>query len=91
MPVADVRHLIVEGVSAYHDELWPYYDHRIWVDASMDVARERARRRDLRRGIYDRDLWDAWERSEISYRAKHRPHLTCDIVYDNGLDRADFR
>jgi hypothetical protein len=42
-------------------------------------------------GIYDRDLWDAWERSEISYKAKYVPHLTCDIVYDNAGEAADLR
>ncbi|SCL31332.1 hypothetical protein GA0074692_3093 [Micromonospora pallida] len=89
--VPQVRHLIVEGVSAYHPELRHYYHHRIWVDAPMTVARERARQRDLRRGIYDRDLWDAWERSEISYKAKYLPHLRCDIVYDNTVESANLR
>ncbi|MFG3421017.1 uridine kinase [Micromonospora sp. NPDC048063] len=89
--VPAVRYLIVEGVSAYHPELRQYYHHRIWVDAPMEIARERARQRDIRRGIYDRDLWDAWERSEISYKAKYVPHLTCDIVYDNAGKAADIR
>ncbi|MEH1165164.1 hypothetical protein V6V47_07235 [Micromonospora sp. CPCC 205539] len=91
VPVPNVRYLIVEGVSAYHAELWQFYDLRIWVDAPMAVARERAKQRDVQSGIYDRDLWDAWERSEISYKAKYTPHLTCDVVYDNARDRADLR
>ncbi|MGC4812277.1 uridine kinase family protein [Micromonospora sp. DT228] len=88
--VPAVRYLIVEGVSAYLGELWRYYDCRIWVDAPMEVARERAKQRDIRRGIYDSGLWDVWERSELAYRAKHRPHATCDVVFDNGADRGEF-
>ncbi|MEU8283321.1 hypothetical protein AB0C01_03195 [Micromonospora sp. NPDC048905] len=88
--VPAVRYLIVEGVSAYLGELWRYYDLRIWVDAPMEAARERAKQRDLRRGIYDSALWDVWERSELAYRAKHLPHTTCDVVFDNGADHVDL-
>jgi uridine kinase len=82
--VPSCRYLIIEGVSALHPPLLPYYDLTVWVDCSLEEATERGLRRDRDEfGVPDaeRHWYERWMPNEQDYMANYRPdrlaHFLC--------------
>jgi len=44
--VPKVQYIIVEGISSYHPSIAHYYDHKIWIDTPIAIAKERGHARD---------------------------------------------
>ncbi len=80
VPVVD--YLIVEGISSYHPEIDHYYDYKIWVDAPIEMARERGRARD--RDNENAKHWDLWAENDLKYQKRFHPELAADVIVDNG-------
>ena len=64
--VPDVDYLIVDGISSYHPGIASYYDHKIWIDTPIEVARERGRARDA--GKENAQHWDRWAKNDLLYQ-----------------------
>jgi uridine kinase len=77
--VSPCQFLLVEGVSALHPPLLPYYDLTVWVDCPLEEATERGVRRDRDEfGIADAAYhWnERWMPNEQDYFAKYRPDIS---------------
>ncbi|MBW4540754.1 MAG: AAA family ATPase [Myxacorys chilensis ATA2-1-KO14] len=78
-----VDYLIIEGISALHPTLLPYYRFKIWVDCSLEVAQQRG----LRRGtteynIDETESWvERWTPNDRVYFQKYRPDLQANFLY----------
>ena len=80
MPPLDL--LIVEGITTLHPELRAFWDYAIWVDAPVDVARERGRARDA--DTENAQHWDRWSRNDVRYLSDRSPDRAADVVFANG-------
>ena len=85
--------LLVEGVGATRRALAPLLDAAVWVQADVDVARERGLRRDME--LHDRTEeearteWEAWMAEEQPHLAADKPWERADLVVagsDVGLE-----
>jgi uridine kinase len=76
--VSDVDFVIVEGISAYHPSIAPYYDYKIWVDTPIEVARERGRARDG--SNENAQYWDLWAQYDLAYQERYHPETVADLV-----------
>lgn len=74
--------LIVEGISALHPNLLPYYDFKIWVDCPLETAKERGLARGYGWGIDETKVWlERWMPNDADYFVKYRPDLQADFIY----------
>ena len=71
--VPDVDYLIVEGISSYHPDIVSYYDHKIWIDTPIEVARERGRARDA--GNENAQHSDRWAEDDLLYQKRSRSDI----------------
>lgn len=86
--VPPCRYLIIEGVSALHPPLLPYYNLTVWVDCSLEEATERGLRRDRDEfGVPDaeRHWYERWMPNERDYMAKFRPDRLAAFLYVPSL------
>lgn len=72
--------LVVEGITALHEDLRDRYDYSIWIDAPIDVASARGRARDA--GNENEHRWGLWSRNDLAYRDRIRPRDLVDAVID---------
>jgi uridine kinase len=70
--------VIVEGISAYHRSIAPYYDYKIWVHTPIEVARERGRARDG--SNENAQHWDLWAQYDLAYQERYHPETVADLV-----------
>lgn len=76
-------YLIIEGISTLHPNLLPYYQFKIWIDCSLELAQTRG----LNRGkteynIDETEAWiNRWTPNDRAYFNKYRPDLTADFIY----------
>lgn len=80
--VPDVQYLIIEGISCYHPNIEHYYNFKIWVDTSIDIAKERGKARD--NGNENVDKWDMWAANDLSYQQKYHPEVRADFIITNN-------
>ncbi len=73
--------LVLEGVGAGARVCAAYATLLVWVDAPVDVRRERALRRD---GRTFTPHWDAWAASEARHFAAERTRERADLVLDGS-------
>jgi uridine kinase len=78
--VSDI--VIVEGISSYNPDNAEYFDFKIWVDAKIEVARERGRARDG--DNENAQHWDLWAQNDLKYLEKHHPEKLADYTFVNG-------
>ena len=79
------QYLIVEGISALHATLLPYYDLTVWVDVPLELARERGLARGYAWGNDETEVWTSrWMPNDRDYFDKHRPDRQADVVYPNA-------
>ncbi len=78
--VPAVGYLIIEGISSSHPGIADYYDFKIWVDAPIEVAKQRGKLRDT--GNENEQHWDLWAKNDLAYQEKYHPELVADFVYD---------
>jgi uridine kinase len=77
--VPKVQYIIVEGISAYHPTIAHYYDHTIWIDTPIAVAKERGHNRD---GSNENARhWDLWAQNDLRYQEKYHPELMADFTF----------
>lgn len=76
--VPDADYLIVEGISSYHPDIAGYYDHKIWIDTPIEVARERGRARDA--GNENAQHWDRWAENDLLYQKHFHPERAADSI-----------
>jgi uridine kinase len=76
------KYVIVEGISTLHPDIAHYYDYKIWVDAPVEVAKQRGRQRDA--GNENEAYWDVWSANDVAYQAKYHPELTAGFVISNN-------
>ena len=84
--IPKVHYLIIEGISSYHPDIAKYYDYKIWVDAPIEIARERGRARDG--SNENASMWNIWSENDIKYKDKYHPELVADFVYDNSAEKS---
>lgn len=78
-------YLIVEGISALHPNLMPYYGFSIWVDCPLEVAKERGLARGYSWGIDETTVWlERWMPNDADYFARYRPDLQASFIYPNS-------
>lgn len=76
-------YLIIEGISALHPNLLPYYQFKIWVECSLEVAQLRG----LRRGKTEYNIDEAeswigrWTPNDRAYFETYRPDLQANFSY----------
>ena len=80
--VPEVEYLIVEGISCYHPDIAHYYDFKIWVETSIEVAKERGHARDG--SNENAKHWDLWADNDLRYQEKYHPEKQADFVIDNS-------
>jgi uridine kinase len=80
LPKAD--YLIIDGISSYHPEIEHYYDFKIWVNAPIEVAKQRGHQRDS--DNENAVLWDKWAQCDLDYQEKYHPEQKADFIVDNG-------
>ena len=79
VPVVD--YLIIEGISAYHPSIEHYYDYKIWVDTSLEVAQTRGHARDG--SNENAQYWELWEQDDRTYQQQYHPEQRADFVFMN--------
>lgn len=80
--VPPVRYLIVEGITSYHPNIAHYYNYKIWIDTTLDIAKERGHARD---GSNENAAnWDLWAENDLAYQEKYHPELQADFIYQNN-------
>ncbi|HSH31098.1 MAG TPA: hypothetical protein VK963_00310 [Candidatus Saccharimonadales bacterium] len=84
--VPPVDCLIIEGISSCHPDIAKYYDYKIWVEAPIEVAKQRGKQRDA--GNENEQHWDLWAKNDLAYQAKYHPEQQADFVIDNTKARA---
>ena len=80
-------YLIVEGISALHPNLLPYYRFKIWVECSLDVAQLRGLRRGkIAYNIDETESWiNRWTPNDRAYFEVYRPDLQADFSYPTSV------
>jgi uridine kinase len=79
--VPDVDYLIIEGISAYHPSIEHYYDYKIWVDTSLEVAQKRGHVRDG--SSENAQYWELWVQNDRIYQQQYHPEQRADFVFLN--------
>ncbi|HEX7368067.1 MAG TPA: hypothetical protein VF261_00215, partial [Candidatus Saccharimonadales bacterium] len=72
----------VEGISCYHPDIARYYDYKIWVDTSIETAKERGRARDGNNE--NAQYWDLWAENDLRYQQKYHPEQVADFVCERS-------
>jgi uridine kinase len=70
--------VMVEGITALHPALAPYWHLTIWVETDAKVALERGRARDA--GNDNAQHWELWSANDARYRVEHAPHDRADLI-----------
>jgi uridine kinase len=86
VPVID--YLIIEGISSTHPDSAKYFNYKIWIEAPIEVAKQRGQQRDA--GNENEEHWDTWAANDQKYQEKHHPEQSADFVIDNSADNSDF-
>lgn len=75
--------LVVEGIGIIHPDLSSLFEMMVWVDVPLEIANERARRRDKEIYQVDHDaLWrDLWTPNDRDYFERFRPDRLADVIY----------
>jgi len=73
--------IIIEGISALHQDFRANFDYGIWIGTSIDESVKRAVLRDSGRG--NEHLRDMWAKNDLAYFEVHRPDLAAHIVIKN--------
>ena len=76
--------VIVEGVRLLGRELDRYFDLRVWIDCSLEIAAARGMRRDREDGCDAAHLaiWAReWVPKDRRYFDAHRPDLAAEVTY----------
>ena len=82
MPRTDA--LILEGSYAFHPELYPYYDLRIFLDINPEIQKKRLQNRETPES-YQRFL-DRWIPLEEKYFETFDPKEKADLYFITGFD-----
>jgi uridine kinase len=83
--VSPASFLLIEGISALHPNLFPYYDYTVWVDCPLETAEARGLQRDYPDGRDETQVWTTiWTPNERDYFAKYRPDRLADARYKTG-------
>lgn len=80
------KYLIIEGSAGLFQEKYiRYFDIKIWLDVTHEVANIRGKKRDSEEyEINHDDLWDnVWSPRESKFFEKQRPDLRADILFKN--------
>ncbi len=81
--VPGCKYLIVEGISCYHPSVAKYYDYKIWVEVSVEIAKQRGSKRDKDLGNDNDKLWEIWAKTDIEYQSKYHPEQQADFTFYN--------
>jgi uridine kinase len=75
--------VIIEGTTALHPELRQYYDYKIWIDMSQQIAFARGLARDKKEyGVDSLNDWtNKWMPYEKNYVETTKPYLVADFNY----------
>lgn len=86
--VPQTRYLIVEGCSIFHPDLVKYYDFKIWVDCSLEIATKRGMWRDRHFHKNEQDYYwkNIWMPNEKDFYERYRPDLAADFRFNTGVD-----
>ena len=76
--------LILEGSYAFHPELYPYYDLRIFLDIDPEIQKKRLQNRETPES-YQRFL-DRWIPLEEKYFETFDPKEKADLYFITGFD-----
>ena len=76
--------LILEGSYAFHPELYPYYDLKIFLDVDPKTQKDRLMKRETPES-YQRFL-DRWIPFEERYFGSFDPKEKADIYFNTGLE-----
>lgn len=77
-----VDYLIIDGISSYHPDIEHYYSFKIWVDAPIDIAKNRGQQRDS--DNENATLWDKWAQCDLAYQQKYHPEQRADFTVSNS-------
>lgn len=80
--VPAVDYLIIEGISCYHPDIAHYYDHKVWINTPMKLAKQRGHARDG--SNENAQHWDLWAENDLRYQKKYHPEKSADFVFDNS-------
>lgn len=80
--VPNVSYLVVEGISTLHPDISKYFDYKIWVDAPIEVSKQRGQARD--KGNENEQHWELWAKNDLDYQSRYHPERVADFVYNNG-------
>jgi uridine kinase len=80
VPKAD--YLIIEGITTCHPDLAKYYDYKIWVEAPIEIAKQRGKQRDA--DNENEPHWDLWAANDLAYAEKYHPEQHVDFVIINS-------
>ena len=79
--IESAKYIIVEGIACYITSLRHYYDFKIWVNTSIDLAMARGIARDGTHG--NADDWQDWAQIDLLYVNKYTPDLVADFIITN--------
>ncbi|MDA8198409.1 MAG: hypothetical protein M0Z54_03100 [Thermaerobacter sp.] len=80
-PISVDRFLVLEGVGAFHLDLLPYLDYRVWIDIPLTEATRRGIAREAALGRAVHHLWEAtWEPNERDFEARFHPRAAADAI-----------
>jgi uridine kinase len=81
-PLPHASVLVVDSIGILHPELLPWFDLTVWVDADLQVARERGMTRDRGAG-HDHDLlWtDVWTPNDREFEQTFSPRSIANLVF----------
>jgi uridine kinase len=84
--VEQIAYLIVEGCSIFHPDLRGFYDLKIWVNCSLEVATRRGMWRDRHIHKDEQDYYwqNIWMPNERDFMAKYHPDLAADITFNTN-------
>lgn len=72
-------YLFVEGCGIIHPDLNAYYNLKVWIDCSLEIATDRAKNRDRLEGNNNDKLWDeVWGPNDKDYFEKFKPKKVAD-------------
>jgi uridine kinase len=69
--------IIFEGVSILGTDFYAYYDLRIWIDCTFELASARMRKRD--KGLHNTTYFNVWEKEDRDY-GKTEPWTRADVI-----------
>lgn len=73
---------LVDLVGLFHPDALPWLDLTVWVDVSLETARERGMRRDEALGRDFERLWnEVWVPNEIDFERNFSPRDHADVLW----------